>query len=279
MKEFLETIPLYSWLQFEDKRFGGQHKPTDIDLPNINYHCPRCTSLQTYRPYDDYSMKEFEGHSNNHIFALEYTCMGCNGTNIEFLLQFITSSYFDDEKKEHVYQMKVQKVGQFPAWSINIDSEVEKILGEELVVYYKKGIICESQGYGIGAFAYYRRITEDIIHDLLEKIKEIVPEGEEKDINNALTQIQQQHTAEKKIEIAKDVLPESLRPGNKNPLDVIYNALSGGLHAEDDQECLNFSSDIRESLTFLVKETSTQKVSKEKFANALDRLSKKVKKK
>jgi hypothetical protein len=53
----------------------------------------------------------------------------------------------------------VQKVGQFPPWSIRVDRNAEQILGQHVEIY-KRGLTCESQGYGIGAFSYYRRIVE-----------------------------------------------------------------------------------------------------------------------
>ena len=66
------------------------------------------------------------------------------------------------------------KVGQEPAWSIDIEPYLEKIFGK-YVNDYKKGLINESQGYGIGAFAYYRRIVEVIIDELLNDILSLTP--------------------------------------------------------------------------------------------------------
>ena len=37
-----------------------------------------------------------------------------------------------------------------------------------------KGLVSESQGYGIGAFAYYRRIVEEIIDEMLKQIGDLI---------------------------------------------------------------------------------------------------------
>jgi len=71
-----------------------------------------------------------------------YRCASCNEFDRFFILKF------DPEGK---YVM-VMKVGQEPPWDISLDRILEKILGDQ-AEYYKKGLICESQGYGIGAFS------------------------------------------------------------------------------------------------------------------------------
>lgn len=45
--------------------------------------------------------------------------------------------------------------------------------------YYKKGRILENFTNGIGAYAYYRRIIEGIIDDLLDRIPKLMT-GEQK---------------------------------------------------------------------------------------------------
>ena len=64
----------------------------------------------------------------------------------------------------------MKKVGQSPAWDIVMDKELESLLGDH-AYFYKSGLICESQRYGIGAFAYYRRIVEEVIDELLVSVE------------------------------------------------------------------------------------------------------------
>jgi hypothetical protein len=74
----------------------------------------------------------------------------------------------------------VMKVGQAPSWDITPDRALEKMLGTRSD-YYRKALVCESQSYGIGAFAYYRRIVEEIIDALLLDITDLVENDEQKE--------------------------------------------------------------------------------------------------
>ena len=57
--------------------------------------------------------------------------------------------------------------------------KLKDLLGEHKD-YFRRGLICESQGYGIAAFAYYRRIVEETIDLLLQQISDLMSEDNEK---------------------------------------------------------------------------------------------------
>lgn len=266
MKDFLETYPLYKWIEFQKTEDNLAYTDTRIHPPAINMDCPRCKSKQTYRVHEDGSLANLGGNYNNNIYRLEYICAGCKGANVEFLLFVQRSDEYNRRIQKRLYQMKIQKIGQFPAWSINPDSDVSKILGEHTETY-KKGLVCESQGYGIGAFAYYRRIVETSIGSLLERIKELVEDDSE--VVKAIEKVKTEHVAENRIQIASTVLPESLKIAGTNPLSVIYSALSDGLHAQDDETCLNLAQNIREALTYLVHQIGLQMRGKQQFVESL----------
>lgn len=111
-------------------------------------------------------------------------------------------------------------------------------------------MVCESQGYGIGAFAYYRRITEDIIDELLDSIIDLIePENIDK-FKTALEATKKTRVTQEKIELVKDLLPGILKPNGMNPLGVLHSELSEGLHAETDANCLENATHIKDILTF-----------------------------
>src|SRR5665647_904692 len=103
------------------------------------------------------------------------------------------------------------KIGQFPAWEIAGEPNVEKLLGKH-AGYYKKGQVCESQGYGIGAFGYYRRIVEEVIDELLDEISELISGDELAKYKEALVKTKATIVTAEKIELVKDLLPTILRP-------------------------------------------------------------------
>jgi hypothetical protein len=138
--------------------------------------------------------------------------------------------------------------------TIEPSPELSKSLGPEDAELYKKGLIAFSFGHGIGAIAYFRRVLEDKINDLLDLIAEAAKnesvEGEK------LVEIEAAkigHRVEDRIVIASKVLPAHLRPGGHNPLDKLYGPLSAGLHGESDDECLTIFSEARFVFEYLFK--------------------------
>ncbi len=163
------------------------------------------------------------------------------------------------------------KVGQFPPWEITGDPQIEKLLGKH-ADHYKKGLVCESQSYGIGAYGYYRRIVEEIIDGLLDDISQLLTGEELKAFEGALAKTKQTIVAQEKIELVKDLLPPILRPDGMNPLGVLHSSLSEGLHAESDEACLAQAAIIREILLFLVNQVVASKATAKSFTTGMRKL-------
>jgi hypothetical protein len=151
------------------------------------------------------------------------------------------------------------------------DPLIEKLLGDH-AAHYRKGLVCESQGYGIGAFGYYRRIVEEIIDELLAEISQLMTGEELKQFEGALAQTRQTIVAQEKIELVKDLLPPLLRPDGMNPLSVLHASLSAGLHAESDEACLEQAAIIREVLLFLVHQVAASRAAAKSFTNGMRKL-------
>lgn len=218
-------------------------------------HCHACNCLQTFNMsneyYENYS---YDDQSSGKVIRIVYLCAACKKCKRFFLLQFA-----DDY---------VMKVGQYPPWEITPDKNLTELLGEQ-EDYYKKGLVCESQGYGIGAYAYYRRIIEEIIDNLLNSIADLIPESQGEQYKQALEQTKETIVAQEKIHIVKDLLPEILRPDGMNPLSLLHATLSEGLHAKSDDECLEVAGSIREILIFLVNRILETKESSKKFTTSM----------
>ena len=172
------------------------------------------------------------------------------------------------EKEEIIY---MEKIGQYPDWNIEMDKELEKMLGEH-TKYYKRGLICESQSYGIGAYAYFRRITEDVIDELLESILDLVEEDEKEQYIGRLEDVKKEKIAEKKINLVKDLLPKSLQVDGMNPLKELYEVLSQGIHNETDEECMEKAEAIRGILVFLVNQVIRTKKDKKSFTEGMKKI-------
>ena len=203
--------------------------------------------------------------TNGNICRLDYLCSACHESTRLFLVRFYKK---DGEGTDHLF---VEKVGQFPAWDIEMDKGLEKTLGEH-AYYYKRGLICESQGYGVGAYAYYRRVIENIIEHLLGSIANLLEGEDKKHYEAALESTKADKKAQDRIQLVKDLLPKSLRPEGINPLDIIYSSLSGGLHAEDDSTCLDYAGDIKNALVYLVNEILKKKEHGKTFTASMKKL-------
>jgi len=171
------------------------------------------------------------------------------------------------------------KVGQYPPWDISIESSLQKYLGD-YEGYYKKGKICESQGYGIGANTYYRRVIEGVIDDLLDMILQLMNEEEKQEFESALRETKKSKNAQEKIALVKDLLPISLLPEQFNPLKTLHGVLSEGIHKKDDEECLKDAEIIREIITYLVKQINKDIIGQKEYTENMKKLldKKKVKK-
>ena len=250
LKEFLEKKPLLIWL----RRWVS---PNESDFPYVDIIDMHCDSCNTNRPFKsqetkrDYLVSVPSGGGPPpppipSTMTLSFQCQGCPKGLQKFYLEI---SYF---------KPGIRKIGQYPPWSISLEKPLEKFLGEHSKLM-KNGVICESQGYGIGAFAYYRRVLEEKIEGILEDIKRLlVTLGNNEHSIDLIKKAIASHQMEDKINIAKDGLPGNLRPEGINPLTIIYQALSRGIHAKTDEECIDQAIEIRECLSFLIETLHTQ---------------------
>ena len=156
--KFLERYPLYRKFYF-----NVPYELDDIEEVNINMSCENCESNQTFNMETVYSKITafFNNDSGGQVVLIRYLCAHCNSHRRIFIIRIDRSRKF------------IEKVGQYPAWDISFETNIQKVLGEYLK-FFKNGLICESQGYGIGANTYYRRVIEGVIDDLLDLILQLM---------------------------------------------------------------------------------------------------------
>ncbi len=268
-KDFLENYPLYKNF---DTDWMNAYNAVTLDVlpkPAIHMYCESCNSDQTFNMDNDYD--EIEGGDvEEKIVRANYVCSACKNSNRVFFIRFSNRDVKDENGKDYPYVSMV-KVGQYPAWSIAVDKELNDLLGAHRD-YYKRGLICESQSYGIGAYAYFRRIAEDIIGNLLDSITDLIEPGEVEKYKNALSSVKKTKVTEEKIDLVKDLLPASLSPDGRNPLKILHSALSAGLHGKTDEECMNQAEIIRKVLIYLVNQIVQNKRSKSEFTKGMEKI-------
>ncbi len=262
-KEFLEEYSLFRKLTI-----AVPSTMDKIPTPSINMECKNCANMQTFNMINQYS--QFHGYGNpssrDEKVRLVYQCQSCK----IFIRQF---NVYISPDLDYVY-----KFGQYPEWEIKMDKNLETMLGKHAKTF-RKGLVCESQGYGIGAFAYYRRITEEIIDELLESIEDLIDEEHKAEYKIALEKTKHTRVTQDKIDLVKDLLPSILKPNGMNPLGVLHSELSEGLHAETDNACLENANHIKSILTFLINQIILSKNSSKGFTDSMKSLLEKKSKK
>lgn len=276
-KKFLEEYPLYK--KFVTTDFYNWTLLENLPKPAIHMYCWQCDSDQTFNMINEYSEVDYRANANSigKTLRARYICSACKNSARLFFIYFGEEKILEKNKEgEEIEKTAVSliKVGQYPSWNIEMDKELESMLGEH-AEYYKRGLICESQSYGIGAYAYFRRITEDVIDELLESILDLVEEDEKEQYREKLEEVKKEKIAEKKIILVKDLLPKSLQVDGMNPLKELYGVLSQGIHNETDEECMEKAETIRGILVFLVNQVIRTKKDKKSFTEGMKKILKK----
>jgi hypothetical protein len=93
-------------------------------------------------------------------------------------------------------------------------------------------------------------MLENQIDPLLRLVFEVrKQEGE--DVSD-FAEIFDERVAEKRIRLANKVLPESVALRGENPLELIYDRLSAGLHKQTEDECMEIAREAWQVLSHVV---------------------------
>lgn len=247
--DFLENHPLYTW-----KCMTFPQRINNLEESRIIMYCKNCRKDRTFQIYGTNT-----SIIDSMYFDSRYICTHCRRDYHRFYMQII-----DDEEGS-----KIRKVGQSPPISTKIDNEIRDFLGEKNTDLYIHGKRSEIYGYGIGAFVYYRRIIENKINDLLGIMRSIVDKPAK--IEKAI----KQKRMEDKIQIIQNDLPEILHVDGSNPLKLLYELLSDGIHGKTDQECAEDAKVIRKAFDFLIKSMDSLRRQKAEYSSAIKELEQK----
>lgn len=256
IKVFLETAPLYSWKEFKKPNLNR----SSMWINEIDSFCETCNQE---RPFQD--MRSRGGGAGMDIKALstgtsyfQFSCASCRGNQHEYLVEQIVT----DET------IKIQKYGERPRKKLERDPLLQNFFSHDSDCY-EKAIVCISNGYGIAAFAYMRRIIERNINELLDLIQEDISSTEiESPIIANLAKLRPESKMSDKISIANQALPEYLIPEGLNPLGRLYKVLSEGVHSYDG-ECLNRAKTIQACIKFMISELAARKKNRDSFKSLI----------
>jgi hypothetical protein len=170
------------------------------------------------------------------------------------------------ERVEGTFHFK--KVGQFPPPLVKVPRDLADALGDHAELY-RRALICRNQGYGIGAFAYFRRVVEETMDEMLTLLGASLKEdGADAAVVARVETAKGARAFERKAEIAADALPESFRRGGFNPFGALHTLYSDGVHAQTDAECVEIVDQMREEMDIIFKTLKTHVADRKGYKDA-----------
>jgi hypothetical protein len=240
---------------------GGTFR--NVLAPNLELHCDVCDGLRTFECPNEYPASLSANNKTVHS-SLHYACRNCKESVKSYYL--ILWGHSDSGQ--------VQKIGEYPTFSPPTPRRLFELIGEEHREMFLKGRRAENRGLGIGAYAYYRRIVEDqkdaIVDEIIQVAKKV---GASEETLQSLIELKDETQFKKAIGELKKGFPESLLiDGCHNPLLLLHNSLSKGIHEMTDEQCLELATSIRLVLSELAERIANMLKEKAELSKAVGRL-------
>lgn len=260
----LQTWPLYRTLHY-----AGAETVTLVPK-RLTLFCENC-KMETFWE-TSFSGYETSGKGNRDGFGRKsYDCRNCG--RLEVIYYF----YWEKEEQGTLFF----KVGQWPELEERVSQALEDALSQEDLKLYKNALRLRNFNLGIAAVAYMRRVVENRMNDILEILHESAR------AHNAAPELLARHEEVKndrrfsvKVEYAGDLLPAHLRPeGQPNPMAILHDFTSDGLHAKSDEECVDIFDECRETFEYVFGKIRIETEEAKKFVKDMAKLSEKKSKK
>jgi len=142
--------------------------------------------------------------------------------------------------------------------------------------FYKKALRLRNFGLGIASLAYMRRVIENRMNDMLDILHESAQEhGAPRELLEELGTVKGSRRFVDKIEYGAKLLPENLRPqGLPNPIGILHELVSDGLHARSEDECTDIFDKCRFVFEYVFGKLRIEQEEAKTFVKNLSELSK-----
>lgn len=212
-----------------------------IRIPDIFIFCtsPSCEGFRYFNVDQDDAVIDVYDNECKDLY-LYYTCKNCNSSQKTYAVQLSLLVLANKP-----FSLKARKFGEFPPFGPPIPARIYKLIKDDRELFLV-GRRAENQGMGIGSFAYYRRVVENQKNRIFDEIIKAVNKlNKDHEIIYDLERAKEEIQFTKSVEKIKHGLPEILMIEGENPLLLLHNALSRGVHSLSDEECLSFAKSIR----------------------------------
>jgi hypothetical protein len=240
-----------------------------FELPVLRLFCNSvdCSGVRHFDPIaSEFYLSDVKQY-RRYDKIVYYRCRNCNSTIKTYALRL----YVIELKAQGI--VDVTKIGEVPAFGLPHPDAIKDVLGDA-AEYFDPGYQSETAGLGIGAFAYYRRFVENHKDKIIGAIRSVaVAQGADESVIKTLDRATSMNSFANAVDVVKDAIPDSLRhSGGHNPLTLLHDLLSDGLHNDNDDECLKIAQDIRLLLTDLSERTTQALTRKNELTDAVNRM-------
>lgn len=289
IKDFLSNYPVYKeFLYIENyvRNENGIIDPFDFDSTSFDYYCNEENSVKTFELKIPISTEEYYGKFpgnvvHNHFFdeegKLNYThhfdgiCKSCQKKQLDITIKVYSDQVLPNNKANfrtpegvHIdiaenknIKVYFKKIGVYPELDIKIDKRIQKYFDRETNTWFYKGIKLYNSNYGIGSFAYFRRIIEKELFNILQDVSKL-PSTDEN-----LKKMIEEYTKTNQISVlyknSFNLLPKSLQLLGDNPFEILYRLTSKGLHILSEDECLENAEKVHKILEYVVLKINEEK--------------------
>jgi hypothetical protein len=260
--EFLVSKPPNVQAHVTELFESSAHGPS-VAGPEIKLHCDRegCEGE-----------RRFECESGHHTLHgaydcrfLTYVCKDCGKSRKRFALEII--------RDKQTMSGWVKKFGEAPLFGAHTPRRVFDLIGEEYRELFLQGRRAENRGLGIGTYAYYRRIVEHQKGRFIDEIRRVAEKlGAPPETIKAFQDARTEKQFKNAIEKIKLAIPPSLLINGRNPLLLLHDALSEGIHEYTDAQCLDLATAIRLILTDLSEKISMALKEEAELKNAVEKV-------
>lgn len=178
------------------------------------------------------------------INEVKYTCRNCGQTNCYY--NFI----WQEEEHFNIFV----KVGQYPELEERVSETLSQALGPADLKLFKNALRMRNFNLGLAAVAYMRRVVENRMNDMLDILREAAAAHNDvtPELQAAFDSIKSEKRFVTKVDFAGKLLPPSLRPpGKPNPMGVLHDLASDGIHAKSDEECVQIFDSCRKTFEYV----------------------------
>jgi hypothetical protein len=264
-KDFFERLPPGERAQVEriGTRHAGMHSRYWVmEMPTLELHCAtdKCSGTRFFSSQAEPCVEPKKTTSH----FVTYACKNCG--------QSFKTFAFRAALDEDGCNGELHKFGECPPFGPATPSRLITMLGGERD-YYLKGRRSENQGLGIAAFAYYRRVIENQKNRILDEVVRVATKlGAPTEMLNDFSAAKAEMQFSRAVGSIRHGIPQALLVDGHNPLLLLHSALSEGLHAQTDAECLGLATSIRVVLTELVERMATALKEEAELKSAVSRL-------